>query len=149
MLDFHWDNKEHQDASFRKKLVISNKHAHQGTRGSDNGIMGESQNTHGNTEDSRKYSTEEIHEGKMLGTHPFPDLCTEHPEHQHIKEEMHKIYMDKHVGYVAPSLKGCGRQKGSEVEDILLKRAISDTGQVQMQPQHTAHDSRNRKHHSV
>ena len=109
MLDFHRNDKEHEEHAFREELVIRDKDAHQSARRTDNRIVRKPEQAHEKAEQRRKNATEKVHRNKMTRPHPFCDFRTEHPKHQHIEKEMHKIYMNEHVGYIAPRFKGTCR----------------------------------------
>ena len=127
MLDFHRDDKEHEEHAFGEELVIGDKNAHQGTRRADNRIVRKPEQAHEKAEQRRENSAEEIHRNKMPRAHPLCDFRTEHPEHEHVEEEMHEIDMDEHVRHVTPKFKRDPRHKSTEITNVIRHAPITGT----------------------
>ena len=136
ILDSHREKEEHQKHTVREELVVSHKDSHKGTRRSDDRRIRHSDPIHDQTEHSRKNSAEEIHSRKMLGPHHVGNLATEHPEHQHIEQEMPKVHMHEHVGHKTPSLFRRKRPEGAKVSHVFTNATGTHTGQVQLQSEH-------------
>ena len=109
------------------ELVIGDKNAHQGTRRADNRIVRKPEQAHEKAEQRRENSAEEIHRNKMPRTHPLCDFRTEHPEHEHVEEEMHEIDMDEHVRHVTPKFERNPRHKSTVIVHVISHAPVTGT----------------------
>ena len=125
MLDSHRDDKEHENHAFREELVIRDKDAHQSARRTDNRIVRKPEQAHEKAEQRSKNATEKVHRNKMTRSHPFCHFGAEHPEHQHVEEEMHKVKMDEHVRHVTPKFQRDPRHKRTIVTDVIRQGSVS------------------------
>lgn len=132
-LDSHGEEHEHENHTVGEELIVGYEQPHQGARGSDNGIIGQAQYTHNQAEHCSKNSAEHVHARKMFRTHHVHHVGTEHPEHQHVKQEMPEIHMDEHVSHIAPGFVRNRGEIGAKISDIVAKIARSNTGNVQLQ----------------
>ena len=85
----------------------------------------------------------------MLSPHHVCHFATEHPEHQHIKEEMPEIHMHEHVGHKAPCLFRGKRPEGSKVGNVFGNASITEARQIQMQSEDVAANERKAKNDRV
>ena len=142
VLDSHREKEEHQKHPVREELVVRHENSHQGSRSPDNRAIRHTEPEHGQAEHRRKNSAEKIHSRKMLCPHHIGHFATEHPEHQHIEEEMPEIYMHEHVSYKAPSLLRGKRPEGTKVGNVFGNATITEAGQIQVQPENVAANER-------
>ena len=149
ILDSHREKEEHQKHAVREELVIRHKDTHEGSRSADNRGIRHTEPEHDQAKDRRKNSAKEIHSRKMLGAHHVGDFATEHPEHEHVEQEMPKIHMHEHVGHKAPSLLRCKRPEGSKVGNVFGNATITEAGQIQVQPENVAANERQCKNDRV
>ena len=70
----------------------------------------------------------------MLCTHPFRDLVAEHPEHEHVEQEMPKIHMHEHVGKVTPNLERARREEGPEERNGIAEVPVPCPRDIQVEP---------------
>ena len=149
VLDAHREEEEHQEHAVREELVVGDKNAHERSRSTDNRGVREAEPVHRKAEHRGKDSAEHVHHRKVLRTHHVGNLATEHPEHEHVENEMPKIHMHEHVGHETPSLFRSERPERSQVGDVFEDVSVTKAGQVQVQTKNPAAHKGKAEHHSV
>ena len=149
ILYLHREKEEQEQATFREEPVVSDKYPHQGAARTDNRIVGQAKEAHGDAENRSDNAAEHVHPGKMLRAHPLSDLVAEHPEHQHVEQEMPEVHMHKHVGKVTPDLERARREKRPEEGNIIAEAAIPRSRDIQVEPHNSANQEGQQEHDQV
>ena len=143
MLKLHRDDKEKQQPAFGEEPVARDKNSHQGAGRADNRVVREARHAKHKAEERREHAAEQVHRGKVLCAHVLGDTAAEHPQHEHVEDEVPKVHMHEHVGEVAPGLERARREERTEVDDVVADIAVTGSREVQVQAHHGTQDKRN------
>ena len=149
VLDAHREEEEHQQHAVREELVIGDKDAHERSRRTDNRGVRQAEPEHNEAEHRGKDSAEQVHRRKVLRAHHVGNLAAEHPEHEHIENEMPEIHMHEHVGHEPPSLFRSKRPERPQVGDVFEDVSVTEARQVQVQAKDPAAHKGKAEHRGI
>src|SRR5574344_44247 len=107
MADFHRNDEEQKNHPVREEPRISDEHAHQRARSADDQRIRIHQmhEVERNAEKSGKDRGEQIQSPEPAVTDEKRDIVAEHPQGEHIEQEMPHVHMDERIRDIAPPLR--------------------------------------------